>query len=89
MQFRLDSQLHLVFFVCYLANDHSDCLWKFFSLREMASRILVIAIVFYLTWYMEYRRKQEFIQMWEISKMNDELKIILTKHMPDGIILID
>ncbi len=55
----------------------------------MTSRILVIAIVFYLTWYMEYRRKQEFIQMWEITKMNDELKIILTKHMPDGIILID
>lgn len=27
--------------------------------------------------------------MWEITKMNDELKIILTKHMPDGIILID
>ena len=63
--------------------------WKFFSLREMTSRILVIAIVLYLTWYMEYRRKQEFIQMWEITKMNDELKIILTKHMPDGIILID
>jgi len=26
--------------------------------------------------------------MAEINKMNDELRIILTKHMPDGILLI-
>ena len=63
-------------------------IWHFFSLRETIARLTTVIVAIYLTWNLEYRSKKEFIQMTQISKMNEELNVILTKHMPDAIILL-
>jgi hypothetical protein len=63
-------------------------MWHFFSLRETIARLTIAIIAIYLTWNLEYRGKKQFIQMAQISKMNEELYLILTKHMPDAIMLL-
>jgi hypothetical protein len=45
--------------------------------------------VCYLCWENEYRRKREYIQITDVKKYNNELRVILTKNIPDAIILID
>jgi hypothetical protein len=51
-------------------------------------RIACITVTTYCCWDFEQRSKLSFIQMAEIKTMNDELRIILTKHMADGILLV-
>ena len=62
--------------------------WDFFSLEDIMTRIVILIVMPFLFWQSELRSKQDFIKMSEIKKMNEELKIILTKHMPDAIMLI-
>ncbi len=34
------------------------------------------------------KRKSEFIQVAEVKKLNEELSIIMNKHLPDAILLV-
>jgi predicted MPP superfamily phosphohydrolase len=47
-----------------------------------------VTVTAYCCWEFESQRKREFIQMAEITKLNKELKNILTSHMPDAILVM-
>ena len=51
--------------------------------------VLAIFLSTYSCWDSELKKKLQMITMAEIKQMNDDLTMILTKHLPEAIILID